>query len=494
MKALLVYPEFPDTYWSFRHALSLEGRRSAFPPLGLLTISAMMPESWEQRLVDMNVQTLKPADVEWADVVFASAMLVQKDSLRHVVGLCKSRGKRVVVGGPYVSTGAEQMPEADHIFVGEAETTFPDFINDFERGAAKHLYKASVRPALSAAPIPDFRLANLGRYGAMAVQYSRGCPFQCEFCDIIEIYGRVPRTKSNEQMLSELDALRRAGWRGMVFIVDDNFIGNKRNVRRLLPELAEWSERHSYPFAFITEASVNLADDDELLGGMQQAGFRRVFLGIETPVEESLKETQKTQNLRRDLLGSVKRIQSHGMEVMAGFIVGFDSDPEDIFERQIQFIRESAIPLAMVGLLMALPDTQLWRRLEREGRLLQESTGNNTDCTLNYVPKMDAGRLVEGYKSILRTIYSPREYYQRSLDCMERVVNGVTEPRRGDFTGDAAALVRVLLRLGVRDEARGEFWRYMYRAVVEHREKFAVAVMLAALGYHFRKVTEEYCK
>ena len=494
MKALLVYPEFPDTYWSFRHALSLEGRRSAFPPLGLLTVSAMMPESWERRLVDMNVQTLKPADVEWADVVFASAMLVQKDSLWHVVGLCKSRGKRVVVGGPYVSTGAEQMPEADHIFVGEAETTFPDFINDFERGTAKRLYKADVRPALSAAPIPDFRLANLGRYGAMAVQYSRGCPFQCEFCDIIEIYGRVPRTKSNEQMLTELDALRQAGWRGMVFIVDDNFIGNKRNVRRLLPELAEWSERHSYPFAFITEASVNLADDDELLGGMRRAGFRRVFLGIETPVEESLKETQKTQNLRRDLLGSVKRIQSHGMEVMAGFIVGFDSDPEDIFERQIQFIRESAIPLAMVGLLMALPDTQLWRRLEREGRLLQESTGNNTDCTLNYVPKMDAGRLVEGYKSILRTIYSPHEYYQRSLDCMERVVNVVTEPRRGDFTGDAAALGRVLLQLGVRDEARGEFWRYMYRAVVEHREKFAVAVMLAALGYHFRKVTEEYCK
>ena len=244
MKALLVYPEFPDTYWSFRHALSLEGRRSAFPPLGLLTISAMMPESWERRLVDMNVQTLRPADIEWADVVFASAMLVQKDSLRHVVGLCKRRGKRVVVGGPYVSTGAEQMPEADHIFVGEAEMTFPEFINDFERGTAKRLYKADVRPALSETPIPDFRLANLGRYGAMAVQYSRGCPFQCEFCDIIEIYGRVPRTKSNEQMLTELDALRRAGWRGMVFIVDDNFIGNKRNVRRLLPELAEWSERY----------------------------------------------------------------------------------------------------------------------------------------------------------------------------------------------------------------------------------------------------------
>ena len=412
MKTLLVYPEFPDTYWSFRHALSFEGKRSAYPPLGLLTVSAMLPDAWERRLVDMNIQPLKPSDIEWADVVFASAMLVQKDSLRRVVELCKAEGKRVVIGGPYVTTSAEHLPEADHIFLGEAETTLPEFIRDLERGVPKRVYQAAERPALSATPIPDFHLAELRRYSAMPIQYSRGCPFQCEFCDIIEIYGRVPRTKSNEQVLAELDALFRVGWRGTVFIVDDNFIGNKRNVKRLIPVLADWSERHGRPFSFITEASVNLAEDDELLDGMRRAHFRRVFLGIETPVEASLKEAQKGQNMRRDLLDSVRKIQSYGMEVMAGFIVGFDNDPDDIFERQIEFIRESAIPLAMVGLLTALPDTQLWRRLEREGRLLLESTGNNTDGSLNFVPKMDATRLIEGYKSIMRAIYSPGEYYR----------------------------------------------------------------------------------
>jgi radical SAM superfamily enzyme YgiQ (UPF0313 family) len=491
MKTLLVYPEFPETYWSFRHALSFEGKRSAFPPLGLLTISAMLPDEWERRLVDLNVQPLKPADIEWADVVFASAMLVQKDSLRRVVELCKAEGKRVVIGGPYVTTSAEHLPQADHIFLGEAETTLPEFVRDLERGEAKRIYQATERPALSATPIPDFQLADLKCYSAMSVQYSRGCPFQCEFCDIIEIYGRVPRTKSNEQMLAELDTLLRIGWRGMVFIVDDNFIGNKRNVKRLLPVLADWSERHGHPFSFITEASVNLAEDEELLDGMRRSGFRRVFLGIETPVEASLKEAQKGQNMRCNLLDSVKKIQSYGMEVMAGFIVGFDNDPEDIFERQIEFIRESAIPLAMVGLLTALPDTQLWRRLEREGRLLVESTGNNTDGSLNFVPKMDAARLVEGYKSIMRTIYSPGEYYQRALNSLERVVTGRPAPSRSGLLRDAVTLSRIVLALGVRDRARGEFWRYLRCALTRHREKFGEAVRLAAVGYHFRKLTED---
>src|SRR5262249_15154717 len=310
---------------------------------------------------------------------------------------------------------------------------------------------------------------------------------------IIEIYGRVPRTKSNEQMLAELDALLRVGWRGLVFIVDDNFIGNKRNVKRLLPALADWSERHSHPFSFITEASVNLAEDEELLEGMRRAHFRRVFLGIETPVEASLKEAQKGQNMRRDLLDSVRKIQSYGMEVMAGFIVGFDNDPEDIFDRQIEFIRESAIPLAMVGMLTALPDTQLWRRLEREGRLLAESTGNNTDGSLNFIPKMNAARLVEGYKAILRTIYSPGEYYQRALNCLERVVAGAPEPRRSGFGSDLLTLSHIVLALGVRDRARGEFWRYLRLALVQHRAKLAEAVRLAAMGYHFRKLTETHC-
>src|SRR5947199_3181568 len=412
MKVLLVNPEFPDTYWSFRHALPFEGKKCAFPPLGLLTVSALLPPESERRLVDLSIQSLRSSDIEWADMIFATAMLVQKDSLKQVVKRCKAKGKRVVLGGPYVTTTIEDLPDADHIFLGEAETTLPQFIADLARGEAKRSYQATERPPLSATPMAHFHLADLKRYSAMSVQYSRGCPFSCDFCDIIEIYGRVPRTKSNQQMLAEFDALRDLNWRGTVFIVDDNFIGNKKNVRQLLPELARWQKRNGYPFSLITESSVNLAEDEALLGSMRDAGFRRVFLGIETPVQESLKEAQKSQN-RGNLLDSVKKIQSSGMEVMAGFIVGFDNHPADLFQRQIDFIRQSAIPLAMVGLLSALPDTQLWRRLEKEGRLLGESSGNNTNCALNFVPKMDPARLVEGYQSIMRTIYKSSEYYQR---------------------------------------------------------------------------------
>ena len=490
MKILLVNPEFPDTYWSFRHALPFEGKRSVFPPLGLLTVSALLPRSWERRLVDLNIEPLKSSDIEWADMVFATAMLVQKESLQGVVKKCKALGKRVVIGGPYITTSVESLPEADHVFLGEAETTIPEFVYDLEHDCARRVYKAAERPPLSASPLPHFDLAQLKHYSAMSVQYSRGCPFNCEFCDIIEIYGRVPRTKSTEQLLAELDALRNIGWRGTVFIVDDNFIGNKRNVKLLMPELTAWQERHGRPFEFHTEASVNLADDGALLDGMRHAGFNRVFLGIETPVEESLKEAQKGQNTRRDLLQSVKKIQSYGMEVMAGFIVGFDSDPDDIFERQIDFIRESAIPLAMVGLLTALPDTQLWRRLKREGRLLAESNGDNTSCALNFVPKMNAARLVEGYREILRTIYRPSEYYQRALECLERVSQEGPAPHQYGLLKGVASLSRVAFKLGVLDRERGEFWRFFRRALTEHRGKFAESMRLAAMGYHFRKLAE----
>jgi radical SAM superfamily enzyme YgiQ (UPF0313 family) len=305
MKVLLINPEYPDTYWSFRHALPFEGKRSAFPPLGLLTVSALLPPSWERRLIDLNVQSLKSSAIEWADIVFVTAMLVQKTSLREVVARCKALGKRVVIGGPYVTTTVEDLPDADHIFLGEAETTLPQFVEDLARGEARRTYQAAERPPLSATPLAHFQLANMKHYSAMSVQYSRGCPFSCEFCDIIEIYGRVPRTKSNQQMLAEFDALLKLGWRGTVFIVDDNFIGNKKNVRQLLPELAAWQKSHGYPFSLLTESSVNLADDEPLLNSMRDAGFRRVFLGIETPVEESLKEAQKSQN-RGNLLESVE--------------------------------------------------------------------------------------------------------------------------------------------------------------------------------------------
>ena len=493
MKVLLVYPWFPDTYWSFRHAISFEGKRSLIPPLGLITVSAMLPSSWEKRLVDMNVQPLTGADLEWADIVFASAMHIQKDSLEEVIQRSKARGKCIVVGGPHASISPDELPDADHIFIGEAEATLPEFVRDLERGEAKRIYNAIERPALSTVPIPDFHLLDLKRYNVMALQYSRGCPFNCEFCDIIEIYGRVPRTKSNAQMLAELDALWQVGWRDNVFIVDDNFIGNKKNVKRLLPELADWSERHGYPYGLVTEASVNLADDDELLRGMRRAGFYSVFVGIETPVVESLKETQKLQNTRRDLIDSIRKIQSYGMEVMAGFIVGFDHDPEDIFDAQIDFIRKSAVPCSMVSLLVALPGTQLWRRLEREGRLREIDPTDNSDCALNFIPKMDETRLIEGYKSILHTIYQPAEYYQRTLDFLTHLNrDGAPKLWAKVSLQDITALIRLALRLGVSDKARTEFWRFMKCVLADHRDKVRHGIALAAIGYHFRKLTEQY--
>lgn len=493
MKALLVYPEFPDTYWSFRHALKLEGKRSAFPPLGLMTIATMLPADWERRLVDMNVDELSPEDIEWADIVFISAMIVQNESLEKIVELCRSLGKTTIVGGPYVSTSSQRLPDADHIFIGEAETTFPEFLNDFRLGIPRKIYQAEEKPSLAISPVPDLSLIDMQKYSAMCVQYSRGCPFNCEFCDIIEIYGRVPRTKTNNQMLAELDALKETGWRGLVFIVDDNFIGNKKNVRLFMPDLIEWSRANNYPFSFITEASVNLAEDDALLQQMEDAGFRRVFLGIETPVEESLKEAQKSQNTRRNLLDSIHKIQSYGMEVMAGFIVGFDNDPEDIFELQMKFIHDSGIPLAMVGLLAALPDTQLWRRLEKEGRLRDVSTGNNTDCTINFIPKMDINRLVEGYKEVVRTIYSPKEYYRRALDCLSHFHKNRIDPRKANFIADIRAFFNIVLTLGIRDPFRLQFWRYFYELIRHHNGNFAHGLTLAAMGYHFRQITSKYC-
>ena len=493
MKILLVNPEFPDTYWSFRHALPFEGKRCVFPPLGLLTVSALLPDSWEKRLVDLNVQRLKTSDLDWADMVFATAMLVQQDSLREVVQRAKALGKRVVLGGPYVTSTIEELPNADHIFRGEAEQTLPEFVADLERGETKRYYQAAERPALATTPIPDFGLANLKRYSAMSVQYSRGCPFSCEFCDIIEIYGRIPRTKSNQQMLAEFDALKALGWRGTLFIVDDNFIGNKKNVRLLLPDIARWQKANGYPFQLITESSVNLADDEPLLQSMRDAGFHRVFLGIETPVEESLHEAQKSQN-RGNLLESVRTIQRHGIEVMAGFIVGFDNDPEDIFERQIDFIRRSAIPMAMVGLLNALPDTQLWKRLDREGRLLgADATGNNTVCTFNFKTRMDPAFLVRGYQRIMQTIYGPREYYQRVLDSLRRT----TRPHSAEQhiyrpIAGLTALMKILVKLGVIDRERKEFWRFFVQALIKHRAQFADSLRLAAVGYHLRKLSDAY--
>jgi radical SAM superfamily enzyme YgiQ (UPF0313 family) len=491
MNALLVYPQWPDTYWSFKHALPFEGKRSTYPPLGLLTIASLLPKHWNKRLVDTNVRPLTDGDLAWADVVLTSAMLVQKRSLLEILERARRRGLRSVVGGP-ITSSEESLPLfADHVVVGEAEDLIGELAANLEQGVPRAIYRARELPGLDKTPLPELDLIQMKYYSAMALQYSRGCPYNCEFCDIIEIYGRRPRTKSPAQVLAELDMLREHKWRGSVFIVDDNFIGNKKKVKELLPALVDWTVRHNRPFTFYTEASVNLADDTELLGMMQAAGFTRVFLGIETPVEASLKEAQKLQNTRRSLLESIRRIQRHGMEVMAGFIVGFDNDPEDIFDRQVEFIQESAIPMAMVGLLQALPGTQLYRRLVKEGRILNECRGDNMDCRLNFMPKMDPQRLVEGYRSILRRIYQPQAYYERVCRFLEeyRPVH-----RRRRRLSDYRAFLRSVVRQGVLGRARGPYWKFLFDAATRYRHAFDVAMTLAVMGHHFQTLTQIVCQ
>jgi radical SAM superfamily enzyme YgiQ (UPF0313 family) len=478
----MVYPEFPDTFWSFKHALPFQGKRSAFPPLGLLTVSALLPSHWERHLVDLNVCRLKDSDLAWADVVFLSGMIVQGPSMKEQIARAKRHGVRTVVGGPIVSAKDPAIAEADHAVEGEAEEIISQLAADLERGEAQPHYFQKQWSDVTRVPVPDMRIAPLRRYSSMSLQYSRGCPFTCEFCDIIEIYGRRPRTKTPDQVCAELDQLHRLGWRGSVFMVDDNFIGNKKNVKLLLPRLVQWMHDHKFPFSLYTEASLNLAEDEEMLALMREAHFTRVFLGIETPVVESLKETTKFQNLRKDLLESVKLIQAYGMEVMAGFIVGFDNDPADVFDRQIAFIREAAIPLSMVGLLTALPNTQLWRRLKAEGRLLKSSLGNNTLADLNFIPRMDTQELLDGYRRILQTIYSPREYFQRVSAFLAQLGSGSRSPL---VLSDILALGRSLWRQGLLSDYRREYWKFFAQSLSHHRQHFSKAITLAIMGHHF---------
>ncbi len=486
MKILMVYPEFPDTFWSFKHALPFQGKRSAYPPLGLLTVAALLPPAWEKRVVDLNVRPLKDRDLDWADVVFLSGMMVQGPSMRKVIRRAKERGLRTVVGGPIASTSDPNIAEADHVVEGEAEELISVVAKDLESGGGAQHYKAAALPDLTQVPAPLLHLTDIRKYSAMAVQFSRGCPFTCEFCDIIEIYGRRPRTKTPEQVCAELTQIYNMGWRGRVFLVDDNFIGNKKNVKKLLPELARWNRDHHCPFWFLTEASLNLAEDKELLQLMHDANFDSVFIGIETPVAESLKETTKFQNLRKDLLESVKLVQSYSMEVMAGFIVGFDHDPPDVFDRQIQFIRDAAIPVSMVGLLSALPNTQLWRRLKSEGRLLRESLGSNTLLDMNFIPRMNTQELLDGYRRILETIYRPGEYFDRVLAYLSRVGTAARTPI---VFSDVLAAARSLWWQGLRSDYRKEYWKFLVETLRHHRRSLDKAVTLAVMGHHFFKLT-----
>jgi radical SAM superfamily enzyme YgiQ (UPF0313 family) len=491
MNALLIYPKFPETYWSFRYALSFQGKRAAQPPLGLLTIGALLPSAWDKRLIDTNVERLKDSDLAWADVALISGMHVQQQDLVAIVRRCHALGLRTVVGGPITSSLSAAELEADHIVIGEAEDLIATLASDLASGTALPLYQATDRPAMEHSPLPDFSLIRMNRYSTMTVQYSRGCPFNCEFCDIIEIYGRRPRTKPVAQVLAEFDRLYDAGWRGPVFIVDDNFIGNKPKVRVLLSAIVEWSAARGKPFRFITEASLNLSDDPELLQMMKDASFASVFLGIETPDESSLLATNKLQNTRRDLLESIAIIQNYGIEVMGGFILGFDTDREDVFDRLVDFIQQSAIPIAMVGLLQAMPGTQLFRRLAHEGRILDAGGGNNTDCQLNFRPRMDPARLVEGYRSVLNRIYSADAYYERVRLFLSRCN---PQYRSNLNLSNVRAMFLSILRQGVLGKARADYWRFLLSALTRYRRSFGTAMTLAVMGYHFQKVTQQLSK
>jgi radical SAM superfamily enzyme YgiQ (UPF0313 family) len=490
MNILLVYPEYPDTFWSFRHALKFIGKKASFPPLGLLTVAAMLPEVWEKRLVDMNVRPLSDKEIRWADYVFISAMTIQRDSVNEVLARCRYLGVRTVVGGPLFTTAPAEFDGADHLVLGEAEVSLAPFLKDLEQGHPRHIYEAEAFADVARTPAPLWKLVDTGQYAAMNIQYSRGCPFDCEFCDITQLFGRAPRTKSRERLLAELEALYARGWKGGVFFVDDNFIGDRRKLKReTLPAILEWSEKHDHPFAFFTEASIDLADDVELMALMVRAGFEEVFIGIETPHDDGLSETGKIQNRNRDLLASVKRIQRAGLQVQAGFIVGFDSDPPSIFERQINFIQESGIVTAMVGMLTALRGTKLHQRLLREGRLLGDTSGNNTAVNLNFIPNMKPETLINGYRTILTTIYSPRQYYQRVM----RFLREYRPQQRGPLrlkSGYLGALFKSVLFLGIIGRERFQFWKLFIWSLVMRPRLFPLAITFAIYGFHFRKITE----
>ena len=489
MNVLLVSPTTPTTFWSLKHAVRFVSKRAAFPPLGLLTVAAMLPKSWNLRLVDMEVSRLRDADIRWADYVLVSAMIVHKDSVNEIIERCQQIGRPIVAGGPLFTTGHEEF-EGIHAVLGEAEEIIGDVIRDMESGQLKDKYESTLGfPDVTRTPVPRFDLIRPRHYATMSIQFSRGCPFDCEFCDIIVMNGRKPRTKTSEQMIAELDAVYAIGYRGTVFFVDDNFIGNKKLVKQFLRALIEWRDGRRRHVDFITEASVNLADDKELLDLMVRAAFRRVFIGIETPVPESLQECQKYQNTHGDLVEMIRTVQRSGMEVMGGFIVGFDHDPQEIFELQYDFIQKTGIAAAMVGLLTALPKTQLYHRLRGEGRLDTASTGNNTECVINFIPKLDKEFLVNGYRRLMKSLYEPTIYYQRVLTFLKEYKP--QGPKIALTPRDVRAFFKSLWMMGVVHRGRTAFWKFLGTVLVRYPHKLPSAILLAIHGFHYRMVAKQ---
>ncbi len=493
MNILLAFPCFPDTFWGFRHALKFVSKKAVNPPLGLLTVAAMLPAGWQKKLVDLNVSPLKDKDIEWAEYVFISAMAIQKESVREIIKRCNALGTKVVAGGPLFSAEHEEFEGVDHFVLNEAELTLPDFLEDLKNGQAKHIYASSEWADITSTPVPLWTLMNPKHYASMNIQYSRGCPFDCEFCDITVLYGRRPRTKTKEQVVAELESLYALGWRSGVFFVDDNFIGNKLKLKKeILPAMIEWMEKRKHPFSLNTEASINLADDEELMRLMVQAGFDRVFIGIESPNEKSLEECRKVQNRNRDMIASVKKLHRFGLEVQGGFIVGFDNDPASIFERLISFIQESGIVTAMVGMLNAPRGTKLYQRLMREGRMLSAFTGNNTAISINFAPKMSLDALIKGYKDILSSIYSPKNFHARVKQFLKEFKPSHTARVRLRCE-HIKALFKSILILGVIAKGRVYYWRLFFWSLFRKPRLFPLSITLLIYGFHFRKISSNTC-
>jgi len=492
MKILLVYPENPKTYWSFSYALKFISKKASFPPLGLVTIAAMLPKLWEKRLVDMTVTPLKDQDLLWADYVFISAMVIQKESTRKVIDRCKTLKVKTVAGGPLFTCGSDEFNDVDHLILGEGELTLPNFLNDLTDGIPKTVYTSEGWADLETTPVPLWNLIDSKKYASMNIQYSRGCPFNCEFCNITSLYGHTPRTKQAAQLLKELDAIYETGWRGGVFFVDDNFIGNKKKLKEeILPLLIEWMTKRNFPFTFQTEASINLADDEELMLLMTRAAFKTVFICIETTNEENLVECNKLQNKNRDLITCVKKIQQFGLQVQGGFILGFDNDNITIFNKLVNFIQESGIATAMVGLLNAPKGTHLYQRLAGEGRLLKDFSGDNTDLTINFIPKMDLETLTKGYQQIISAIYAPKNYYKRVKTFLKEYSPIKSGGSHVSFN-EVIAFFKSTIRLGIIGKERLHYWKLVFWSLFRCPRLFPMAITLSIYGFHFRKVFENY--
>lgn len=489
MNILMIYPKYPDTYWSFRHALRFISKKAAFPPLGLITVSAMLPKEWNRKLVDMNVEPLSGKDIQWADYVFISAMYIQKDSVAKILEECAQYKAIVVAGGPLFTQDYDSYPQIDHFILNEAELTLPSFLKDVEAGLPpKKVYSTNEYADITLTPIPDYQLLSKKDYVTMSIQVSRGCPFACDFCEITSLWGHKVRIKSPTQVLSELDQLYELGWRGLVLIVDDNFIGNKHEVKhKLLPAMKIWMQQHDHPFTFSTQVSINLADDEQLMELMRDTGFSYTFIGIETPEEKSLQDCSKFQNNNRDLLQSVAKIQEVGMQVAAGFIVGFDSDTPSIFQRQIDFIQQSGIVSAMVGLLNAPKNTKLYHRLMAENRLTTDGKGNYTDFATNIIPKMSYTELIEGYKKVVTSIYTVKPYYKRARHFLLSYKRSHTQTEKAD-KANIAAFFKSIFILGVVKKGRTEFWKFLLWTLTRRPRMLKEAITFTIYGYHYRKV------